>query len=141
MVYSINMKIPAKYKKEFSELRDLLNYLCDNYGLARTIELSFSKGWTSYADIRYKYDKNGNRITTYRIIICEPVFRRSIEYSWAILIHEFVHHLLGFEVHHGEQFKNRESAILKDFGMIPVGYARAYYRELKTISGQTIYRR
>jgi predicted SprT family Zn-dependent metalloprotease len=62
-----------------------------------------------------------------------------VEYFTAYVIHEMVHFILNDTTgngDHGDAFKLRETRLLREYGLVPKRYARAYYKRLETTDGR-----
>lgn len=118
---------PKSVQKEFQEI---IEYLCCKYHMT-TIGLDIKD--TRCGRARYK---------TRRMTIPTWILSQVIEYQYAYVIHEVAHFIERDRYgrsSHGERFKRIETKELEEFALEPV-YARAYTKELKYASGQSIWK-
>lgn len=92
-------------------------------------------------EIKFKRIQRGHAyFKTRRITIPTWVLEGVKEYRIYYVVHELTHFierkLIGF-TRHDTLFKNIETKILKDYGIIPI-YSRAYIKQLKNFQGQVL---
>ena len=118
-----------------TELQELVDYIRTKHTLGKLaklppIELSIRDNVCSRAK------RKGNRC---RIVIAKWNLNFCVERAYATTIHEMSHFIAGFHHNHDKHFKAIETVLLADFGLKPVGYKRAYYNQLQTLNGKTVW--
>jgi len=120
-------------KQVEKEIQELADYICQREGIEKvTIHLK---------DLR----RCGRaHFRTNSISIPIWTLKHSVEYTWAYTIHEVCHFITYPKYNyngHGDIFRSQEQKWLKEFGLYPERYAKAYFKELKSAAGQVFYKR
>lgn len=107
-----------------------MQLICDMIAEKKVI-VKRNNNWTNSIA---RFYHNGKRTIT----IAEPIFNYPAEIQLAEIIHESIHHLSDSLLPHGYEFKKLETYWLKEFGLRPIAYKRAYYKILGTLDGRYI---